>query len=90
MIVVLVILISCSRYVDEGSVRRGFRRHWQCNRITVELLEDEIRSSSDVVKNQMLWLVVTKARRFKDGFVLFQGRDSYWLPPQCNCGWERS
>ena len=82
MLVVLVVLISLGRYDDEGPMRRRFRRHRQYNqRVTIELLEHEVRSSSDQIKKQALWTFFTKARRFEDGFLLFEGPTLiHWLP----------
>ena len=82
MLRVLIVLVSFGHYDDEGPMRRRFRRFWQYNQqIIIELREDEVRSTTDKVKTQVLWTIFTKARRFDDGFLLFQGpSNQYWVP----------
>ena len=76
------VLMWIAPRADEGSMRRRFKRISQYNqRIIIELLEGEVKSSSDRIKTQVHWTIFTKARRFDDGFLLFQGPLQWnWIP----------
>ena len=79
---VFLVLLIVGRRLDERVNQWRLRKSPFFNEsIRIELYEDEVRLITSKSKSQAIWSVFTKARRFKDGFMLFQGgRASSWLP----------
>jgi len=79
--IVLALLLFGQRFND-GQTRRGFASSPHCNEeLTFHLDDAEFRVTSDAQDTRMKWSLFTKAVRFKDGILIFQGPVVFhWVP----------
>ncbi len=80
-----VFLLGFGNRLDEVIVARRFRKspYWG-DRVRVVLSEEGFDGKGVASSTQISWKIFTVARRFTDGWILFQGQGLYnWLPDDC-------
>lgn len=82
VISVFLALLLFSRRFDEFIIARRFRKSpYRDERIRIQLSADGFTATGTKSNAQLSWAVFTKALRFDDGFLLFQGPGVFnWLP----------
>ena len=77
-----VVLFAFAPRLDNWLVRRRFRKSpYHDDDVVVRLTDDGIFLRGRAAETRLEWSVITKARRFVDGFLLFQGPYMFhWLP----------
>jgi hypothetical protein len=76
------LLLVFSRSIDRHLLRWRFRKspYWN-RRIRVELVEDGVRTSSELGDSTVLWPAFTRVVGLRHGFLLYQGPQVFnWLP----------
>jgi hypothetical protein len=73
--------------LDSWLLRRGFRKSpFHNDEITITLTDDGVHAVGKSSETRVGWASFTKARRFKDGLLLFQGPQLFnWLPDAAAC-----
>jgi hypothetical protein len=68
--------------IDRALIRHQFRKSPYCGSdVTIQMDNDGFRASQDQGNVDLRWNAFTKARRLKNGILLFQGPHVYnWLP----------
>lgn len=80
--VALVLLMFNGHLIDYWLIKRRFRRspYWNDNMVS-NLTAEGLHAVGSHSDSKLGWAVFTKARYFRDGFLLFQGPGLFnWLP----------
>lgn len=80
--ILLAVFVVVSPWIDRWLVRRHVRKLPHCgDTLTITLSEQGLHSTAARAEGHLQWSCFTKARRFPDGLMLFQGpRIYHWLP----------
>ena len=78
----LIALLLCAHFLDYCIIRRRFRKSpYRGEYFTVILSADGYHSTGVKSDVRLTWDAFTKACRFNNGFLIFQGPGGYnWLP----------
>ncbi len=81
-LIALVILIFNGHRMDFWLFKRRFRKSpYRNENIIITLTADGFHAVGLKSNSKLTWAAFTKARRFRDGFLLFQGPGLFnWLP----------
>jgi hypothetical protein len=82
VLTLFLLLLIFGYHIDERMICRRFRKSpYRDERVKMELSENGLAATGDKSNVQSSWAVITSARQFDDGFLLFQGPGVYnWLP----------
>jgi len=80
--VCVVILLFSGHLIDLWIFKRRLRRSpFRNEEVVITLAEEGVHGVSQKSDATLSWSAFTKACRFRDGFLLFQGPESFsWLP----------
>jgi len=81
-LVPLVFLMFSGHLIDFWRMKRRFRKSpFRNDEAAITLTPDGLHTVSPKSESRQTWAVFTRARRFSDGFILFQGPGLFnWLP----------
>ena len=73
--------------IDSWLLRRRFRKSpFHNDEVTITISDDGVHAVGKSSETRLGWVSFTKARRFSDGLLLFQGPHLFnWLPDSAAC-----